>query len=134
MQVHASSRMDSHSLLAENDGEIDIELLHDLQRHSLTTRFFLCCRQLFIPTSLTLALQSQQQLLKAFVVSPIHHKCFKLADGGALNYVDIAGADPEYRSNHMMDALYGSSVSTASGSGSGSKPTLVLMHGFGSGE
>lgn len=121
--------MDSHCLLAENDDEIDNLLLHE--NNSCFSRFGDSCRQLCIPTSLSRALRSQQQLFKTFVASPVQHKRFSLADGGTLNFVDIAGADSEYRSNHRMDAM-GGGTSTASVTDAG-KPTLLLMHGYGSG-
>lgn len=84
-------------------------------------------RELFIPTSVRRALQAQQRLFKTFVVSPVQHKRFSLRGGGALNYVDILGADHEYRSNHMANAIGG-------GRRGGGRPTLVLMHGYGAGE
>lgn len=130
--------MDSHRLIAENDGDIDLLLLQD-EDTSFSSRLRQCSlfQMLCVPSSLQLALQAQQQLFKTFVVSPVQHKRFSLAAGDCLNYVDIYASGEEYRSNHRNKDIGGESTIGAGNSDGRSsystKPTLLLMHGYGSG-
>jgi hypothetical protein len=122
--------MDSQKLIAENDDDLDILLLND--HTSCWAGVMASLRRVFIPTSLKQALEAQQKLLKTFVTSSVQHKRFSLSGGGeCLNYVDIRGAGQEYCSSHRDEATRGGA---AMGGGGSTKPTLVLMHGFGSGE
>lgn len=136
--------MDSNRLIAENDGDIDKILLQE-EGDSCLSCLFSPYRSLCIPSSLELALRAQQQLFKTFVVSPVQHKRFLLATGDCLNYVDIRGSGQEYRSSLWEQEITGrdsasptkdtsASISGSENEGSNTKPTLLLMHGYGSGK
>jgi hypothetical protein len=81
------------------------------------TGFLNSLSQLFIPTSPKLLHLAQRSILERFVTVPIEHKKFLLNSGHYLNYIDIK--KPKYSENDNNQQQR--------------KPTLVLMHGFGSG-
>ena len=83
---------------------------------SIMSRAFYWLRSFYIPTSPNQLLESQRKLLQQFVKRPVEHKKFVLSSGDYLNYVDVKGNSSSSTSSHQQ-----------------SKPTLILMHGYGSG-
>lgn len=84
---------------------------------SYFSSFMYGLRQLYIPTSPSLALKAQKSLLDRFVKCEVEHKRFLLQSGHYLNYIDIKGDGNLMDDDDAADKV----------------PTLILTHGFGSG-
>ena len=84
-------------------------------------------RSFYIPTSPNMLLTSQKNIFNKFVQQPVQHKRYVLSSGDYLNYIDMKGVHqsvPSAARNHP------GAVINQSGN---KKPTLILMHGYGSG-
>ena len=94
------------------------------------SRAFYWLRSFYIPTSPTLLLETQKDMFKKFVRQPVEHKRFVLPSGDYLNYIEMLGSQTS-----------AGGIAAASRNHPGAipdppqpkKPTLILMHGYGSG-
>jgi hypothetical protein len=96
---------------------------------SIMSRAFYWLRSFYIPTSPSQLQLTQKKMFEKFVRQPVEHKLFMLKSGDYLNYIDMKGSSstiPAAARNHP-----GSIADTSENKKK--KPTLILMHGYGSG-
>lgn len=95
-------------------------------QESAMSRAFYWLRSFYIPTNPTLLLDAQKEMFKKFVRQPVEHKRFVLPSGDYLNYIEMLGSSgiPVASRNHP---------GTIPDTSQPKKPTLILMHGYGSG-
>ena len=135
MSENSSSSLHVHHSPAQ--GDIKLPLTQD--EDSYMSRAFYWLRSFYIPTSPHLLLETQHKMFKHFVKQPVEHKRFILSSGDFLNYVDIKSGDNLLNNN--IERVHPNSIKnhpgaindTKSENTKSKKPTLILMHGYGSG-
>lgn len=97
---------------------------------TVMSRAFYWLRSFYIPTSPRRLLETQKNMFDKFVRQPVQHKQFVLPSGGFLNYVEIMGSAP---SSPGVSSSSRNHPGVIKDSSAAKKPTLILMHGYGSG-
>lgn len=93
---------------------------------TIMSRAFYWLRSFYIPTSPNLLLETQKNMFQKFVRRPVEHKKFILSSGDYLNYVDIRASNSSTNPSRNHPGSIPEQHKP-------NKPTLILMHGYGSG-